>query len=154
MLTDRANIVLDAWSSRLASEEDVRAWADKELMAFADPGDIPTWLLDLVTYGPQHVTDQGLSWRSVPTSRANFAFHALRVDLSDRSHVERFARWLAGAAMGEDLALPEVELGYIVDHHLCDLGDVDGAIARVRQDLPSLLRSCRAAVAALFREPD
>ncbi|MCB9886045.1 MAG: hypothetical protein H6838_11155 [Planctomycetes bacterium] len=142
MLTDRANIMLDAWRAELVTDAEIRSWAESEMMAISDAGEMPTWLLDLVTHGPGSVVEQGHDWRRTAEFGVEFAFASARVDLADRGGVVRFARWLAGASLGEDLDLPEVVLGYQVDHYL-DQGDVDLAVQCVREGLPGILSSRR-----------
>jgi hypothetical protein len=141
VLTDRANLILQAWDSKLVSTHEVRSWAETELMEIADVRAIPGWLLDLVQHGPERLADVALSWRQPPRFSDEFALHATRVDLDSRTSVESFARWLARAAMGQDLDLPEVMLGYRVDDYL-DCGDMDLAVQCIREDLPSLLPTC------------
>jgi hypothetical protein len=150
MLTDRANLMLDAWDDGQVTDEDVRSWAGTELLSIADTKLAPTWLLDLVQHGPRSLADVGLEWRRSSGFKVRFAMRAIRLDLSDRPSVEGFAQWLAPAAMGEDLADPGVQLGYEVDHCLHDLGDLDLAVDCVRQGLPGLVERCRATIATIL----
>lgn len=150
MLIDRANLMLNAWDDQLASADEVRAWAEAELAAAPDAASVPAWLLDLLRDGPDRFSDGSHSWRKRADFRVRFALHATRVDLGDRAAVERFGRWLAGAAMGEDLEAPEVMLGYEVDHYLDDRRDVDLAVKCIHESLPSLLPRCRAALQAIL----
>ena len=150
MLTDRANLILDAWDEQVIAEDDVRCWAEAELLAIGDVRSTPSWLQDLVQHGPRPFADVGHDWRRSPGFRARFAMRAIRLDLGDRSSVAGFARWVRAAAMGEDLADPEVQLGYEVDHCLDDLGDLALAIECVRQGLPSLLERCRATIGTIL----
>lgn len=150
MLTDRANLMLDSWDDQLASAADVRAWAESELAAAPDAASVPTWLLDLLRDGPARFADGSHSWRKRGDFRIRFALHATRVDLADRASVERFARWLARAALGEDLGAPEVMLGYEVDHYLDDHGDVELAVECIHESLPGLLPTCRATLATIL----
>ena len=150
MLTDRANLMLDAWEDGLTTDDDVRSWAGTELLAIADTKSVPCWLLDLVQHGPRLLADVGLEWRRSSGFKARFAMHATRLDLEDRSAIEGFARWLCRAAIGQDLSDPEVQLGYEVDHCLDDLGNPDLAVQCVRQRLPALVERCRATIATML----
>jgi hypothetical protein len=150
VLTDRANFMLDAWEDRLIIADEIRSWAETELLAIADVASVPSWLLDLVQHGPQAVADTSHEWRRRPGFEVRFALRATRLNLDDRPSVEGFARWLRGAALGGDLAHPEVQLGYEVDHYLDDLGNLDLAVQCVREGLPTLLERCRATIAVLL----
>lgn len=150
MLTDRANLMLDAWDDGLVTDEAVRSWAGTELLAITDNKEVPTWLLDLVQYGPQSLADVGLDWRRSSGFNVRFAMRATRLDLQDRSGVEGFVLWLCREAMGQDLSDPEVMLGYQVDHCLDDLGSVELAVECVRGELPGLLDRCRATLEAVL----
>lgn len=150
MLTDRANLMLDAWDDGLITDEAVLSWAGTELLAITDNKQVPAWLLDLVQHGPHSLVDVGLEWRRSSGFIVRFAMRATRLDLQDRSGVEGFVRWLGRSAMGQDLSDPEVQLGYQVDHCLDDLGSVDLAVECVRQELPALVERCRATLAAVL----
>src|SRR5262245_55903639 len=111
LLTERASVVLYAWDAGVASADEVRSWAESELLRIADARDIPGWLIDVVQYGPERLNDVSLPWRTLPPFQTRFALHAICVDLESHAAVARFAHWLAAAAMREDLDSPEVELG-------------------------------------------
>jgi hypothetical protein len=142
--------MLDAYDDQLASPDEVRASAEPELAVAPDGERVPAWLLDLLRDGPEDFSDASHSWRKRAGFKVRFALHATRVNLLDRASVERFARWLAGAAMGEDLGAPEFMLGYEVDHYLCDHADVDLALQCIHEGLPPLLRTCRATLATIL----
>lgn len=150
VLIDRANLMLDAYDDQFASADEVRVWAESELAVAPGGASVPAWLLDLLRDGPEHFSDASHSWRKRAGFKVRFALHATRVNLVDRASVERFARWLAGAAMGEDLGAPEVILGYEVDHYLCDHEDVNLALQPIHESLPPLLPTCRAALATIL----
>ncbi len=149
-LTTRASRVLDAWDEGLVPSDLPRRWAESELRAIADPGSIPTWLLDLAQRGPEAIGDEPMAWRAPRDLQALFAFAASAVDLADDASVEGFAGWLAHAARGHDLSLPEVRLGDLVGHELNHRHDLDGAARGVREGLPPLLDACRATVAGIL----
>jgi len=128
----------------VASADEVQSWAESELLGIADARDIPGWFIDLAQYGPERLDDVSLPWRTLPPFQTRFALHAIRVDLGSHAAVARFAHWLAGAAMAEDPDLPEVTLGYVVDHCLDDMGSIDLAVQRIRESLPSMLAPVRA----------
>jgi hypothetical protein len=150
MLTDRANLMLDLWDDQLATADEVLAWAESELVAAPDAAAVPAWLLDLLRDGPARFADASHSWRRNVDFKVRFAMHATRVDREDRASVERFARWVARAALGGDLESPEVMLGHEVDHYLDDHRDVEVAVQCIRDGLPSLMPTCQATLAAIL----
>jgi len=72
--------MLDAWDEQLISADEIRAWAERELLGIADPRSIPAWLLDLVQQGPGCLADASHSWRRRADFKVRFALHATRVN--------------------------------------------------------------------------
>jgi hypothetical protein len=54
--------------------------------------------------------------------------------------------------MGEEIALPEVALGYQVDHFLNDCDDSCLAMELVRKELPARLPRCTAVAAPILED--
>lgn len=148
-LTDRANLILDAFDDQIVTASEVLTWAESELLAIKNPAEIPTWLLDLLRDGPAHFLNASHPWRMRHDFQVRFAIHACRVDLKDRDSILRFANWLSRAVLGEDIDAPFVALAYEVDHYLDDHRDEALAVQCIQEDLPDLLPRCHAILDAV-----
>jgi hypothetical protein len=127
-------------------------WADAQVVAADHP---PQEVLDLSLDGPEKClrrAEADFPARPVCLSFSQaFALKAITTRLESEDSVLDFAEWVSRGAMGEDLSLPEVALGYQLDHLLSDCEDFNGAVVLVRSKLPSLLPACKL-VAAPFLE--
>ena len=146
LLTD-AESVLSWWMEGFITVADVKRWADVQI-ASIDPLDLPEWLMTLSLDGP----DSELGAAGPQRQRLDFVarLHAL-VELTsprDTAAVHQLARWVSCAAMGEDHALPEVSIGYAIDHAFA-YGSTEDAIELARQALRTLKPGCTAIAAAL-----
>jgi hypothetical protein len=120
--------VLAWWELRCISSEDVIAWADGAISNSAEAGAPPQWLVDLSVRGPRDF--RASTDRDGPRPRRLTYVERFRAMVEctrpgDDEAVHRFAVWVADAAMGEDLALREVRVGYEVKHAFgyADSGD-------------------------------
>jgi hypothetical protein len=52
------------------------------------------------------------------TFEEKFAIKLSQVDFCSDESIKKFVHWVASAAMGEDLKIPEVSFGYQLDHRL------------------------------------
>jgi hypothetical protein len=111
--------VLAWWELRCISSEDVIAWADAAIADGSDAGAPPPWLVELSARGPREFcASPDPEWPRPRRLTYAERFRAL-VECtrpSDDDAVQRFAVWVADAAMGEDLTLSEVRVGYEVKH--------------------------------------
>ena len=135
---------LSLWVSGILTSAEVIAWAERQIIRLDAP---PMELIDLMMSGPQAC----LKWaqsdfppraRSLEYDEA-FSVRALLLSLESDAAVLDFAVWAADACMGEVLTNPMVKLGYVLDHHINDCRDYDGAMALVRTELPKLLNTCK-----------
>jgi len=135
---------LSLWVSGLLTAEQVTDWAGLELARLDHP---PAELIDLVTDGPETCLKRAQADFPPRATRLRyvdeFALRAAALDLAAEDAVQGFADWASRRCLGEDLADPLVQLGYQLDHLLCDCQDGAAAMALVRDDLPSLLPRCR-----------
>jgi hypothetical protein len=132
--------VLTLWKAGLIPISSVVAWADEEILRT----DHPTQeLLDLSLDGPEQCLKRAefeFPVRPVDLNYATgFAFHAVSTALESYESCRAFANWSARFAIGENLDVPEVVLGYQLDHFLDDCGDDAAAVALVRDELPRFL---------------
>ena len=140
--------VIALWRIEILSEEEVVAWADREVLRSECA---PQELMDLSLYGPAKCTKMPefeFPVGSVALPYATeFALRASALPLSSAERLVGFCQWCARAAMGEDLQCPEVSFGYKVDHLLYDCGLEDEAMQYARSELPKLLPSFSAVLA-------
>jgi hypothetical protein len=145
-------MLLALWEDGVVKADQVVRWADQQI-ALGDPKSFPTWLIELSLYGPGACWKNPLLQLPQPVSLSfsdRFALRAVSLQLDDSSSVQAFVAWVARAAMGEDLELPDVQLGYEVDHCLNDCSRMDWAIKAVREKLPSLLADMQRRANALM----
>lgn len=149
MLEDEKDCVLAAWREGLVSDAEIATWAERRLLACPDDA-IPTWLLQLIESGPGACQEiAGFPWPEPLDYVAAFSLRAASVALADDDAVLAFAHWASRRAIGNDDELPEVALGYYLDHLLDDCRRDDWAVDHVRKELPPLLDACRARAARL-----
>lgn len=130
--------VMTLWAMGLVTASAVQRWADAAAVACAHP---PDALLALALDGPAVCTkrssaDFAPQPLDVPFAQA-FAWRAVALDVSDPAPCLAFVHWASRAAMGEDLAQPEVALGYALDQALDEAGEA-AALAVLRAELPAL----------------
>lgn len=139
--------VLTLWKAGLIPSSSVVAWADEEILRIDHPAQE---LLDLSLDGPEQCLKRAEFEFPVRPVDLNyltgFAFRAVSTALESSESCLAFANWAARTAMGEDLDVPEVVLGYQLDHLLDDCGDDAAAVTLVRDELPRFLPNCRATV--------
>ncbi len=131
-----------AWQAGAIDDAAVVAWAERVFVETERPGDLPDWLYELCVKGPTACMQMPASDLGLPRPRDNFQERFLLAlsltDLEDRAALERFVR-TAMRCMGEDLNLPEVQLGYYFDHLVYDCDDMNAAIEYARAELPKFL---------------
>lgn len=130
--------VMTLWAMGLVTASAVQRWADAAVAACSQA---PDALLALAFDGPAVCTkrssaDFAPQPLDLPFAHA-FAWRAVALDVSDPSPGLAFVHWAARAAMGEDLAQPEVALGYALDQALDEAGEA-AALAVLRAELPAL----------------
>jgi hypothetical protein len=135
---------LGLWASGLLSPEAVMEWAGREIARLDQP---PMELFDLVSYGPEKCLKKAKIdfpyAPAIPTYFQAFAVRAMRINVESDDDVWSFASWASRNCMGQSLSDPLVALGYQLDHYIDDCQDRDGAIALVREVLPSILSQCK-----------
>lgn len=141
---------LGLWACGYLSSEDVDAWAVAELDRTERPS---SELLDLVVYGPERCLKRpSYDYPARPREFSyieEFSLRAVRTSLASDDSVAAFVNWAGDHCIGEDLSLPMVELGYQLDHLVCDCHELEGAVALVREALPGLLPECQLVVQSL-----
>lgn len=135
--------VLALWRAGLMDSESVVRWADQAILA----ADIASQeLIDLACDGPATCLRRAEvdfpARAAVLDFTQAFALRALAVQPGSETSTRQFSEWAARGAMGEDLDLPEVQLGYRLDHLLVDCEDPAAAVALVREALPGLRDRC------------
>src|SRR5690606_6757904 len=144
MLIHQRDRLLAAWYEGFVTDGQISDWADKQLLRVADLSSIPSWLLSLVENGPAACVElPDFAWPAPLGYVSGFSLRAASLDIGNDVDVVRFAEWSAYNCIGEDIDLPEVQLGYHLEHFVCDCQRLDWAIVQVRKDLPPLLEVSR-----------
>jgi hypothetical protein len=107
------------WLLGCVTAEQVVAWADVQILRADTGSELPNWLIDLSLKGPDGFFK--LPQPDYPRPKDLTFLERFRVlvevtNPDDEKAVHHFAKWVASAAMGEDLDLPEVLIGYEVEH--------------------------------------
>ncbi len=135
--------LLTLWELDLVSSEEVIGWADEELLKIDEPSQE---LMDLSLDGPEKCLRRAeYEFPARPTKLdycAEFSFRVMAIDLASSSSCLKFADWALRHAMGESLGLPEVSLGYHLEHLIGDCHDSDAAIELIRQEIPRFRPKC------------
>jgi len=149
-------IALGLWNTGLVSQDALIAWVDGRIRASDTPS---SDLLDLSWYGPVVCLKRPeFEFPARPirfTFVEEFSLRALALDISDDLDAAQFVAWASHCCMGEDLAQPEVSLGYQLDHLCCDCDDKPSAVRLLRVELPRLMPQCHAHASVFLAEvPD
>jgi hypothetical protein len=150
---ERAQSILAAWKAGLLSSSDVVAWADQKITDTEETAALPSWLLDLALHGPEKcwlLPEAEFVARTHLDFPILFACRVARLDMGDTRKVEEFARWIARSSLGEDHTMPEVMLGYQVDHLWRDCDRMDLAVDLLRAELPVFASKSREIAATIL----
>jgi hypothetical protein len=150
------SVALTLWEIGLVSEADLVAWADAQILEQENPSDE---LFEISLHGPAWCLKweaRELTTRPVQlTFIEEFSLRACALNLASDRAATRCVDWASRLCMGEDLAQPEVRLGYDLDHLSADCQDMPAAIRLLREKLPALMPHCRTvATPFLAQVPD
>jgi len=118
-LFGRCEQVLAWWLIGCIKAEEVVAWADRMIQKAGSPESLPYWLMELSLQGPEPLyrsPDRDLPRPKQMSYSEEFRARVECTNPNDDESVGRFAKWAAGAAMGEDLDAEEVRVGYAIEH--------------------------------------
>ena len=108
------------WKEAYFSEQEVIAWADSEILK--SESDIEDSLIELSLKGPVYCSK--LPSYEFPRSRElsfseRFAVRLETLNWSSEKAIMEFIDWASRASLGEDLNIPEVLFGYLLDEEFC-----------------------------------
>lgn len=112
--------VMALWKEGFFSEKEVVAWADAQILK--NEGDLSDSLIELSLKGPTRC--ENLDPFIFPRIR-NFSFterFSIRIttlNFASNESILQFIDWISREAMGEDLTLPEVLFGYLLEEQFC-----------------------------------
>ncbi len=134
--------VMALWQEGVWTDTEVSQWADQQFCIQPDDA----YLLELVLYGPKHCIvlpefqfprPERLGFQQC------FALRLVKLNPDDRCQRMAFIRWAIKHAMGDDLALPEVKLSYLLDHYLEAFEDCSEAEKLLIQQYDQLYAASR-----------
>jgi len=109
MTQDEGEFMLGLWADGAVSDDAVVSWAVGVIGEWDSAAPVPLWLVDLSVYGPRVAGKrEGALPVGMLAFEVLFAWHVVRLDLGAGEEVERFVRWVSGAAMGEDVDVEAV----------------------------------------------
>lgn len=135
--------VMGFWKEGFLTEEEVITWADQQILIEDEPSEA---LMDLSLKGPEFCSKKPsyeFPSAKIFSFSESFALRASKLNIDNVTEVEQFIEWLTRTCMGEDLDLPEVSLGYHVDHYAWDCDDWPLAIKYLKDNIQELLPKCR-----------
>ncbi|MBE8718171.1 hypothetical protein [Cellvibrio polysaccharolyticus] len=144
--------IIGLWVEGLLSYDEVIAWADDRILVSKCP---ENELIELSLKGPELCSKKPSYEFPAPrifTFLERFALRAVWVDIESCSDMNRFMEWLIRACIGENFELPEVALGYHVDHYAWDCDDKPMAIQHLKNEMEKLLPKCYLFVSQLESE--
>ena len=141
--------IIGIWKEGLLSDEEVVVWADEWILESEYPEEE---MIELSLKGPKACSKKPSY--EFPSSRdfsfsERFALRAVNIDLDSNTDIDAFISWLTRACTGEDIDLPEVMLGYHVDHYAWDCDDMPHAVRHLKKEMAALLPKCTEFVASL-----
>ncbi|RYG11833.1 MAG: hypothetical protein EOO07_19980 [Chitinophagaceae bacterium] len=112
--------VMALWREGYFSEEEVIAWADAQILK--SKGELSDSLMELSLKGPARCAK--LDSYIFPSARKfsfteRFAVTLATLNFSSKESVLKFVEWVSCEAMGEDLKIPEVLFGYLIEEEFC-----------------------------------
>ncbi|MFS1422202.1 hypothetical protein [Shewanella sp. 10N.286.48.B5] len=144
--------IMAIYQEGFLKDEEVVSWADKKIMAEAEPFDF-YYMLSLK--GPKYCLAKPSHEFPLPKSLTyseRFALRASALDMTSKAECENFRRWVASASLGEDLEKPEVIFGYYIDEDFfCTDNHVKG-LAYFNKELPQLITQTKHLAEALWAQ--
>ena len=133
------------WILGCVTTEEVVAWADAQIQRASTGSKLPGWRIDLSLNGPDGFLKSHQPGYPKPKDLTFLEKFRVLVEVTDPDNekaVRHFAKWIARAAMGEDLDLPEVRVGYEVEDAFSYRNSGD-PVEIARQAVCSYRRNCR-----------
>lgn len=112
--------VIALWKEGYFSESEVVAWADAQILKSEQELSDP--LMELSLKGPARY--ENLDSYLFPPARKfsfieKFSVRLAALNFSSSESVLEFCEWVSREAMGEDLNIPEVLFGYLIEEEFC-----------------------------------
>lgn len=141
--------IVGIWKEGLLSDEEVIVWADEWILESECPEEE---MIELSLKGPGACSKKPSY--EFPVARRfsfteRFALRAANLNLENEAEINEFIEWLVRDYMGENLDLPEVSLGYHVDHYAWDCDNKPLAVRYLKEEMVVLLPKCIEFVAGL-----
>lgn len=151
-LMSNISIVMALYIEKLISEEKVIAWADKQILANAEPFEP---LCQLSVEGPKsclRLPESEFPRYNEFTFMEKFALRTHDLDIENGDELTDFLVWLASASLGYDIQDTEVHLGYLIDHYWFECGDKEYALSFARQELPPLIVKHKSVAKGIWKQ--
>jgi len=113
--------ILGWWSFGCVTDLEVISWADLQIERAQTGSELPCWMIELSLKGPKEfvrLPQQDYPRPERLTFLEKFSILVETTDPDDTSSVCKFVEWIASAAMGENPDVPEVNVGYQIEHAL------------------------------------
>ena len=112
--------VIALWKEGYLSEAEVIAWADAQILKSEQ--DLTDPLMELSLKGPARC--EKLDSYLFPRARKfsfneRFSVKLAMLNYSSNQSIIQFCEWVSCEAMGEDLKIPEVLFGYLIEEEFC-----------------------------------
>ncbi len=151
-MKSRIPTVMALFKMNLMSEAEVVTWADQALLN--DTEDFE-YISELSLKGPKYCAN--MPEVEFPRSREfsfveEFALRTYKINISDPIEKNDFVRWVSSACMGEDLEVPEINFGYLIDHYFFECEDLAFANKYLKAELKEFKKSHLAIAQGIWDE--
>ena len=112
--------IMALWKEGYFSEKEVISWADAQILK--NEGDLADPLIELALKGPTRC--EKIDPYIFPRTRKfsfseRFAVRLATLNFASNESIVEFITWASCEAMGEDLTVPEVLFGYLLEEESC-----------------------------------
>ncbi|MGV8835737.1 hypothetical protein [Cellvibrio sp.] len=116
----KISTVMALWKEGYFTDAEVIAWADTQILKAE--GGFDDSLIELSLKGPTYC--ENLDSYVFPKTRKfsfleRFAIKLTTLDFTSDESIKQFIDWTSREAMGEDLKVPEVLFGYLLEEESC-----------------------------------
>jgi len=144
--------IMALYNKKFLSSKEVVSWADEQLLNESEPFD---YISELSLKGPKRCL--ALPQYEFPAPREftyieEFSLRVYELEKNYDLKIDAFVKWVIGAAMGSNIEVREVHLGYLLDHYFLECDDLKFANEFVKKELAILIPKNKPIAEEIWRE--